>query len=234
MMTQTGSQRHWDIHVFTIIRYPGKWADPSTGGLWSSSRSSAPVLSPANRRAVVCEGRRATGRPLEDKWSTESEVVFGSNISNIFSMMNLDIITVITFTTQEHYIIWIYIYTYAVAAVVAYFSVPAVLHSSSSTHWRCCAQRPRHVLWLEMSTVRFTCYKKFEKRQLWSRPIGGWNWTLQAACHVRHSQCARLWYVPFVVWWWRIASTTWLLILSSTSFMVGRSRMFYIYSPWKI
>ena len=37
-------------------------------------------------------------------------------------MMNLDIITVITFTTEEHYIIWIYIYVH--------MRSPQLLHTS--------------------------------------------------------------------------------------------------------
>ena len=37
-----------------------------------------------------------------------------------------------------------------------------------------------------------------------------------------------------IIGWLRITSTIWLLILSSTSFMVGRSRVFYVYSSWKI
>ena len=41
-------------------------------------------------------------------------------------------------------------------------------------------------------------YKNIEKRQLWVRPVGGWNSTLQAASHVRHVHWARLCYVPFV------------------------------------
>ena len=45
---------------------------------------------------------------------------------------------------------------------------------------------------------------------------------------------ARAIYVPFVIWCLWITSTIWLLILSSTSFMVGRSRVFYVYSSWKI
>ena len=81
------------------------------------------------------------------------------------------------------------------------------------------------------------CYKDTEKRQPWVQPMGGWNSTLQAAWYVRRAHWARLCYryVPFVIWcclW--ITSTTWLLILSSTSFMVGRSRVFYMYSSRKI
>ena len=75
---------------------------------------------------------------------------------------------------------------------------------------------------------------KIEKRQLWVRPIGGWNSTLQAALYVRHAHWACLCYVPIEIWCLWITSTIWLLILSSTSFMVGRSRVFYIYSSWKI
>ena len=73
-----------------------------------------------------------------------------------------------------------------------------------------------------------------EKRQLWVRTMGGWNSTLQAAWHVRHAHWPRLCYVPFAIWCLWITSTVWLMILSSTSFMVGRSRVFYIYSSLKI
>ena len=38
-----------------------------------------------------------------------------------------------------------------------------------------------------------------EKRQLWVRPMGGWNSTLQAAWYVRHAHWARLCYVPWHV-----------------------------------
>ena len=57
-------------HVFTIIRHPGDGGDPSPGGPGSPSRSSALVFSPASRRAVVWEGRGATARPREAKWSS--------------------------------------------------------------------------------------------------------------------------------------------------------------------
>ena len=73
-----------------------------------------------------------------------------------------------------------------------------------------------------------------EKRQLWVRPMGGWNSTLQAAWYFRHAHWARLCHIPFVIWCLWIESSMWLLILSSTSFMVGRSRVFYSYSSWKI
>ena len=59
--------------------------------------------------------------------------------------------------------------------------------------------------------------------------MGGWGLTLQAAWYVRHTHWAYLCYVPIEIYSWWITSTTWLLILSSTSFMVGRSRVFYIY-----
>ena len=48
--------------------------------------------------------------------------------------------------------------------------------------------------------------------------------TLQAAWHGRHAHWARLCYVPFVFWRSWITSTVWLLILGSTSFMLGHSR----------
>ena len=56
--------------------------------------------------------------------------------------------------------------------------------------------------------------------------MGGWNSTSQAAWYVRHAHWACLCYVPFVILWrsW-ITSTILLLILTSTSFMVGRSRL---------
>ena len=50
--------------------------------------------------------------------------------------------------------------------------------------------------------------ENIEKRQLWVRPMGGWNSTLQAAWYVRHAHWARLCYVPFVIWWLWITSTT--------------------------
>ena len=76
----------------------------------------------------------------------------------------------------------------------------------------------------------FQCFNKnIEKHQLWVRPVGVWNLTLQAAWHVRHAHWARLCYVPFAIWWLRITPTKWLLILSSTSFMIGRSRVLYLF-----
>ena len=69
-------------------------------------------------------------------------------------------------------------------------------------------------------------YKNIEKRQLWVRPMGGWNSSLQAAWYLRHAHWARLWFVPFVIWCLWIRSTIWMLILSSTSYMVGRSRVY--------
>ena len=78
-------------------------------------------------------------------------------------------------------------------------------------------------------------YRNIEKRQLWLWPIGGWNSTLQAAWYVRHAHWACLCYVPIeIIWCLWITSTIWLFILSSTSFTVGRSQVFYIYSSWKI
>ena len=68
----------------------------------SPSRSSAAVLSLANRRAVVWEGRGATTRP---RGAPESQVFFGYIVINIFSKIHLDMI--MAFTTEEHYIIWI-------------------------------------------------------------------------------------------------------------------------------
>ena len=70
---------------------------------------------------------------------------------------------------------------------------------------------------------------QIEKRQLWVRPMGGWNSTLQAAWYVRHAHWARLCYVPFVIWCLWITSTIWLLTLSCTSFMVlpGSTGRFY-------
>ena len=77
--------------------------------------------------------------------------------------------------------------------------------------------------------------KKKRKTSAVGTPMGGWNSTLQAAWYVRHAHWACLCYAPFVIllclW---IISTIWLSILSSTNFMVGRSRVFYIYSSWKI
>ena len=64
--------------------------------------------------------------------------------------------------------------------------------------------------------------------------MGGWNSTLQAAWYVRHAHWAWLCYVPIEIWCLRMTSAIWLLILSSTSFMVGCSREFYIYTPCKI
>ena len=54
--------------------------------------------------------------------------------------------------------------------------------------------------------------------------MGGWNSTLQAAWYVRQAHWARLCYIPFVIWCLWTTSTIWLLILASTSFMVGRVR----------
>ena len=53
-----------------------------------------------------------------------------------------------------------------------------------------------------------------------------WLSTLQAAWYVRHAHWARLCYIPIALWCLWIKSTIWLLILSSASFMVGRSRVF--------
>ena len=76
-------------------------------------------------------------------------------------------------------------------------------------------------------------YKNIENRQLWVRPMGGWKSTLQASWDVRHVYWARLCYVPFVIRCLWKTFTTWLLILSSTSFIVDRSRVFCMYSSWK-
>ena len=88
-----------------------------------------------------------------------------------------------------------------------------------------------------ITTIFTTNFTKNEKRQLWVRPNGGWNSTLQAAWYVRHAHWACLCYVPIEIWCLWITSTIWLLIplvLSFTSFMVGRSRVLYIHSSWKI
>ena len=73
----------------------------------------------------------------------------------------------------------------------------------------------------------FVDFIKNWKRQLWVRPMGGWNSTLQAAWYVRHAHWARLCYIPFVIWCLWIKPAAWLLIPSSTSFMAGRSRNLY-------
>ena len=52
--------------------------------------------------------------------------------------------------------------------------------------------------------------------------------TLQAAWSVRHAHWACLCYVPIETWCSWTTSTTWLLIISSTIFMVDRSRFFII------
>ena len=81
----------------------------------------------------------------------------------------------------------------------------------------------RHIRWTCLFYISFN----IEKRQLWVRPIHVWQSSLQAAWYVRHAHWARLCYVPFVIWCLWITCTIWLLIFSSTSFMVGRSRVFY-------
>ena len=53
---------------------------------------------------------------------------------------------------------------------------------------------------------------KNEQRQLWVRPMGGWNSTLPAAWYVRQAHWACWCYVPFVIWCLWITSTIWLLI----------------------
>ena len=68
-----------------------------------------------------------------------------------------------------------------------------------------------------------------EKRQLWVRRMSSWNSTLQPAWYVRHALRALvvLYSIGNVVLW--IKSTIWLFILSSTSFMVGRSRVLCLF-----
>ena len=51
-------------------------ADDCLKNGYQKSRSSAPVRSSANRRAVAWEGRRATARPREAKWSSVVASVF--------------------------------------------------------------------------------------------------------------------------------------------------------------
>ena len=75
----------------------------------------------------------------------------------------------------------------------------------------------------------------FELRQLWVRPMGGWNSTLQAAWYVRHAHWACLCYVPIEIWCtWYVSyiSTIWLFYWSSsTSFFYGRpfARVLYLF-----
>ena len=77
LMIQTELQRHWDFHVFTIIRHPGERADPSPGGPRSPSRSSHPFF---HRQIVglLCgkgvEPPRGCRRP---SGARESQVFFG-------------------------------------------------------------------------------------------------------------------------------------------------------------
>ena len=72
--------------------------------------------------------------------------------------------------------------------------------------------------------------KHTAKRQLWVRPMSGS--TLQAAWCARHAHWARLWYFPLAIRCLWITSTIWSLIPSCTSSMVGRSRVFCMYSSW--
>ena len=55
-------------------------SDPSTGGHFhtprSPNRSSAPVLSPGRHRVALWDGRGATSRPREVKWSSRLAAVF--------------------------------------------------------------------------------------------------------------------------------------------------------------
>ena len=55
-------------------------------------------------KAVVWQGRGATARPREAKWSSGVAGVDWVYCNKIFSKMHLDV-TIITFTTEEHYII---------------------------------------------------------------------------------------------------------------------------------
>ena len=70
---------------------------------------------------------------------------------------------------------------------------------------------------------------KIGKRQLWVRPMGSWNSTLQAAWYVRHAHWACLCYVPFVIWclWITSIYTIWLLILSSSMVVDNQFHKFY-------
>ena len=80
---------------------------------------------------------------------------------------------------------------------VFFFGEVAVGVGGSTHSWR-------------LSFYKIYFYILLFKRQLWVRPIGGWNSTLQAAWYVRHAHWAHLCYVPFVILWrlW-ITSTIW-------------------------
>ena len=72
--------------------------------------------------------------------------------------------------------------------------------------------------------------QKNGKRQVWVRPMGSCTQLckLRNTWYLWYADLARLCYVPFVIWCLWNKSAIWLLILSSTSFMVGRSRVFHI------
>ena len=61
--------------------------------------------------------------------------------------------------------------------------------------------------------------------------LNGWNSTFQAVYpYIRHAPWACSFYILVIIWcFW--TKPAWLVILSFTNFMDGRSRVFYIFNP---
>ena len=104
MIIQTELQWHWDFHVSRIISPPRGGSRPFPVGPRSPSRWSTPVLSPASHRAAVWVGHGVTARPRDAEWRSGVAAVLGYVTTKISSNIHLDI-TIIMFTTEEHYTI---------------------------------------------------------------------------------------------------------------------------------
>ena len=98
---RAGSEPMGRVHIYIGILF-AQYRRPLLTDL-----STAPVMRRAQRRTAVWEGRGATARPREAKWSSGVAGVLGYLITRIFSNIHLDVPTTTTTTTTstEHHCI---------------------------------------------------------------------------------------------------------------------------------
>ena len=77
-------------------------------------------------------------------------------------------------------------------------------------------------------------YKKLKSVSCEYDRLNGWNSTLQAALYIRRVRWTCLFYILFVIWFLWAKPTTWLLIPGMQFHKKIRSRVFYVFSVWKM
>ena len=95
----------------------------------------------------------------------------------------------------------------AACIVLHYFHMYTVIGTYVPSTWfailcagvmaLCCARGTASCCRYSTTLLQTGPVLKIEKRQLWVRPMGGSNSTLQSAWYIRHAHWARLCYIPF-------------------------------------